>query len=127
MTGVRRSDWCAGSFLNGERKVVISSLPCANGTFTRWLTVDDPGHSNLLWLQLDIDAGRLAVTTVTLKDVTKVWSDGTVAVDRVSLDVNDGLEEILSTLGRAERKLVGVVLDELTPMAQARQRGRQYA
>src|SRR3954453_19718926 len=54
-------------------------------------------------------------------------ADARVAVLPTSLDVNDGLEEILSTLGRAERKLVGVVLDELTPMAQARQRGRQYA
>jgi hypothetical protein len=44
-----------------------------------------------------------------------------------SHDINDSLEEILSTLGRAERKLVGVVLDELTPATQARQRGRQYA
>ncbi|WP_256807072.1 exopolysaccharide transport family protein [Bradyrhizobium sp. Bra64] len=53
--------------------------------------------------------------------------DAAVAVLPTSLDINDGLEEILNTLGRAERKLVGVVLDELTPMAQARQRGRQYA
>jgi len=44
-----------------------------------------------------------------------------------SLDINDSLEEILNTLGRAERKLVGVVLDELAPATQARQRGRQYA
>ncbi|MCK1283561.1 hypothetical protein IVB41_06375 [Bradyrhizobium sp. 44] len=54
-------------------------------------------------------------------------ADALVAVLPTSLDINDGLEEILSTLGRAERKLVGVVLDELAPMAQARQRGRQYA
>lgn len=54
-------------------------------------------------------------------------ADALVAVLPTSLDINDGLEEILNTLGRAERKLVGVVLDELTPMAQARQRGRQYA
>src|SRR3954468_8002565 len=54
-------------------------------------------------------------------------ADALVAVLPTSLDLNDSLEEILSTLGRAERKLVGVVLDELTPMAQARQRGRQYA
>lgn len=54
-------------------------------------------------------------------------ADALVAVLPTSLDINDGLEEILNTLGRAERKLVGVVLDELTPLAQARQRGRQYA
>ncbi|MCK1650297.1 hypothetical protein IVA88_02460 [Bradyrhizobium sp. 149] len=54
-------------------------------------------------------------------------ADALVAVLPTSFDINDGLEEILNTLGRAERKLVGVVLDELTPTAQARQRGRQYA
>lgn len=54
-------------------------------------------------------------------------TDALVAVLPTSLDINDGLEEILNTLGRAERRLVGVVLDELTPATQARQRGRQYA
>ncbi len=37
------------------------------------------------------------MSTVALKDVTKVWPDGTVAVDRVSLDVRDG--EFLVLLG----------------------------
>jgi len=54
-------------------------------------------------------------------------ADALVAVLPTSLDINDSLEEILNTLGRAERKLVGVVLDELAPATQARQRGRQYA
>lgn len=54
-------------------------------------------------------------------------SDALVAVLPTSLDINDSLEEILNTVGRAERKLVGVVLDELTPATRARQRGRQYA
>lgn len=53
--------------------------------------------------------------------------DSLVAVLPTSLDVNDSLEEILTALGPAERKLVGVVLDELTPAMQTRQRGRQYA
>jgi ABC-2 type transport system ATP-binding protein len=39
----------------------------------------------------------LTVTTVEIKDVTKVWPDGTVAVDRVSLDVRDG--EFMVLLG----------------------------
>ena len=54
-------------------------------------------------------------------------TDALVAVLPTSLDINDSLEEILTALGGAERKLVGVVLDELTPAAQTRQRGRQYA
>ena len=37
------------------------------------------------------------MSTVTIKDVTKVWPDGTVAVDRVSLDVEDG--EFMVLLG----------------------------
>jgi multiple sugar transport system ATP-binding protein len=39
----------------------------------------------------------VTVTTVALKDVTKVFPDGTVAVDNVSLDVNDG--EFMVLLG----------------------------
>ncbi|MDX3971708.1 MAG: exopolysaccharide transport family protein [Bradyrhizobium sp.] len=54
-------------------------------------------------------------------------TDSLVAVLPTSLDVNDSLEEILAALGPAERKLVGVVLEELTPAIQTRQRGRQYA
>ncbi|RXH06260.1 exopolysaccharide transport family protein [Bradyrhizobium vignae] len=53
--------------------------------------------------------------------------DSLVAVLPTCLDVNDSLEEILTALGPAERKLVGVVLDELTPAIQTRQRGKQYA
>ncbi len=37
------------------------------------------------------------MSTVALKDVTKVWPDGTGAVDRVTLDVNDG--EFMVMLG----------------------------
>ncbi|RSM58594.1 sugar ABC transporter ATP-binding protein [Actinoplanes sp. ATCC 53533] len=37
------------------------------------------------------------MSTVALKDVTKIWPDGTVAVDRVSLDVEDG--EFMVLLG----------------------------
>ncbi|KUL32343.1 ABC transporter ATP-binding protein [Actinoplanes awajinensis] len=37
------------------------------------------------------------MSTVALKDVTKIWPDGTLAVDRVSLDVRDG--EFMVLLG----------------------------
>jgi uncharacterized protein involved in exopolysaccharide biosynthesis/Mrp family chromosome partitioning ATPase len=53
--------------------------------------------------------------------------DALVAVLPTSLDINDGMEDILSALGSAQRKLVGVVLDELTPATHSRQRGKQYA
>jgi multiple sugar transport system ATP-binding protein len=55
---------------------------------------DEVGHS------VDPGAGLCGeetVTTVALKDVTKVFPDGTVAVDNVSLDVNDG--EFMVLLG----------------------------
>ncbi len=41
--------------------------------------------------------GEETVTTVALKDVTKVFQDGTVAVDKINLDVNDG--EFMVLLG----------------------------
>lgn len=72
---------------------------------------------------LDGPAMPLAAGSRKLLDDT----DALVAVLPTSLDINDSLEEILSALGRAERKLVGVVLDELTPAMETRQRGRQYA
>ena len=37
------------------------------------------------------------MSTVSLKDVTKVWPDGTTAVDNISLDVTDG--EFMVLLG----------------------------
>lgn len=54
-------------------------------------------------------------------------ADALVAVLPTNLDINDIMEEILAALGDAQRKLVGVVLDELTPATQPRQRGKQYA
>jgi len=54
-------------------------------------------------------------------------ADALVAVLPTSLDINEGMEDILTALDGAERNLVGVVLDELTPAQQTRQRGRQYA
>lgn len=72
---------------------------------------------------LDGPAMPLAAGSRKLLDDT----DALVAVLPTSLDINDSLEEILTALGRAERKLVGVVLDELTPAMETRQRGRQYA
>lgn len=54
-------------------------------------------------------------------------ADALVAVLPTNLDINDSMEEILAALGGAQCKLVGVVLDELTPATQTRQRGKQYA
>jgi cellulose biosynthesis protein BcsQ len=54
-------------------------------------------------------------------------ADALVAVLPTSLDINESMEEILTALGGAERKLAGVVLDELAPATQSHQRGRQYA
>jgi len=53
--------------------------------------------------------------------------DGLVAVLPTADDINDSMEDILAALGGAERKLVGVVLNELNAATQTRQRGRQYA
>jgi cellulose biosynthesis protein BcsQ len=49
-------------------------------------------------------------------------ADGLAAVLPIHLDINDGMEDIITALGGAERKLVGVVLSELNPVAVNRQR-----
>ena len=54
-------------------------------------------------------------------------ADGLVAILPVHLDINDSMEDIIAALGGAERKLVGVVLNELNPTAVNRQRDKQYA
>ena len=45
----------------------------------------------------------------------------------VDLDINDAMEDIISALGGAERKLIGVVLNELTPPGSSQQRDKRYA
>ena len=54
-------------------------------------------------------------------------ADGLVAVLPISLDINECMEEILESLDGAERKLIGVVLNELNPTHITRQRDQQYA
>ena len=54
-------------------------------------------------------------------------ADGLVAILPTDFDINDCLEDVLDNLGRAERKLIGVVLDELNPSHIHRQRDKQYA
>jgi len=54
-------------------------------------------------------------------------ANGIVAVLPVDLDINEAMEAIIASLGPAQRKLAGVILNELTPPQAARQRGRQYA
>src|SRR3712207_8083650 len=46
---------------------------------------------------LDTKVGEVAVTAVALRNVSKVFRDGTVAVDRVNLNVNEG--EFMVLLG----------------------------
>ena len=54
-------------------------------------------------------------------------ADGLVAILPVKLDINESMEDIITALGETERKLVGVVINELNPTAVNRQRDKQYA
>ena len=53
--------------------------------------------------------------------------DGLVAILPIKFDINDNMEDIITALGETERKLVGVVINELNATAVNRQRDRQYA
>jgi uncharacterized protein involved in exopolysaccharide biosynthesis/Mrp family chromosome partitioning ATPase len=52
---------------------------------------------------------------------------GLVAVLPASLDINDSMETIITALGGTQRKLVGVVINELQPATVERERDKQYA
>jgi uncharacterized protein involved in exopolysaccharide biosynthesis/Mrp family chromosome partitioning ATPase len=54
-------------------------------------------------------------------------ADGIVAALPTSLDINDSMEDIIAGLGDAQRKLAGVILNELTLPGVAQQRSRHYA
>ena len=54
-------------------------------------------------------------------------ADGLLAALPVHLDINDCMEDIITALGGAEHKLVGVVLNELNPAVEGHQRDKQYA
>jgi uncharacterized protein involved in exopolysaccharide biosynthesis/Mrp family chromosome partitioning ATPase len=54
-------------------------------------------------------------------------ADGLVAVLPANLDINGCMEDIITALGGAERKLIGVILNELHPATARRQRDKQYA
>jgi uncharacterized protein involved in exopolysaccharide biosynthesis/Mrp family chromosome partitioning ATPase len=54
-------------------------------------------------------------------------ADAILAILPASLDINDSMEDIIAALGDAERKLAGVVINELRPPSVTRQRGKQYA
>ena len=55
-------------------------------------------------------------------------ADAVIAVLPVNLDINDALEEVIAALGPAQRKLAGVILNELSPPPSvARQGGSAYA
>jgi Mrp family chromosome partitioning ATPase len=54
-------------------------------------------------------------------------ANGVVAVLPVNLDINEAMEDIIASLGSAQQKLAGVILNELTAPTRAQQRSRQYA
>jgi Mrp family chromosome partitioning ATPase len=54
-------------------------------------------------------------------------ADGLIAMLPVDLDINDCMEDIIAALGGAERKLIGVVLNELNPAGVNQQRDKRYA
>src|SRR5581483_4981155 len=80
---------------------VMSPSHLQHGTFSRWatwtwfVTVLALGAGD--WSVDPSWGGGVTVATVALKDVTKVFADGTVAVDRVNLDVGAG--EFMVLLG----------------------------
>src|SRR5690349_2506818 len=98
--------------------------------------IDASGHAKP---SSQLTCRRLTVSTVALKDVTKVWPDGTVAVDRVSLDVQDGefmvllgpsgcgKSTILRMIAGLEDPTAGAILLNGEPVMDLAPRDRQIA
>jgi uncharacterized protein involved in exopolysaccharide biosynthesis/Mrp family chromosome partitioning ATPase len=54
-------------------------------------------------------------------------ADGLIAILPVELDINACMEDIITSLGGAEQKLIGVVVNELHPVAGVHTRDKKYA
>jgi uncharacterized protein involved in exopolysaccharide biosynthesis/Mrp family chromosome partitioning ATPase len=54
-------------------------------------------------------------------------ADGLAAILPADLDINDCMDGIIAALGDTERKLIGVIINELHPTTDIRQRNQQYA
>jgi uncharacterized protein involved in exopolysaccharide biosynthesis/Mrp family chromosome partitioning ATPase len=54
-------------------------------------------------------------------------ADGLFAILPASLDINSCMEDIIDALGSAQRKLIGVIINELQPADVVPQRSKQYA
>ena len=54
-------------------------------------------------------------------------ADGLAAILPASLDINGCMEDIIEALGTTQRKLIGVIIDELQPAAAVSPRRAQYA
>jgi uncharacterized protein involved in exopolysaccharide biosynthesis/Mrp family chromosome partitioning ATPase len=54
-------------------------------------------------------------------------ADGLAAVLTASLDINGCMDDIIAGLGGAQRKLIGVIINELQPAAAVSHRSAQYA
>lgn len=69
------------------------------------------------------------VNPVTLLTTTyrRDFAEGVAAGLPVDLDISDAMEDIVAAFGGAERKLIGVVLDELNPTGLNQRRDKRYA
>jgi uncharacterized protein involved in exopolysaccharide biosynthesis/Mrp family chromosome partitioning ATPase len=54
-------------------------------------------------------------------------ADGLAAILPAKLDINDCMHSIIAALGDTERKLIGVIINELHPTPHIRQRNKEYA
>jgi hypothetical protein len=54
-------------------------------------------------------------------------ADGLTAVLPASLDINGCMDDIIASLGGAERKLIGVIINELHTSGNMSHRSKQYA
>ena len=117
---------------------VASTVNTVNGIAILPAIKDDPARTNAAILKAIAQARAAGDHELVILDGPPMpWgaaerrlfdiADGLVAALPVDRDINASMEDIIAALGGSERKLAGVVLDELQSPAASQQHDRQYA
>ena len=117
---------------------VASTVNTVNGIAILPAIKDDPAKTNAAILKAIAQARAAGDHELVILDGPPMpWgaaerrlfdiADGLLAALPVDRDINASMEDIIAALGGTERKLAGVVLDELQSPAASQQHDRQYA
>ncbi|MEI9922620.1 MAG: hypothetical protein WDN50_02660 [Bradyrhizobium sp.] len=101
----------------------IAILPAINTAGTSQAVAQARASGNYDLVILDGPALPCSAADRELLDL----ADGLAAILPANLDINDCMHSIIAALGDTERKLIGVIINELHPTTHIRQWNKEYA